>query len=236
MTMPLQHLAGQQGDQYQQAMGQANFQMHHPSILQQHHELQQHHLQQQQQQQDIRAQFHPEQYTSNPHNPYGHPGQNNMGLYDPSMIKTEPGTVGGGADTSMLNLGQNNNLAHSRTSSDASSAGGGALNAPQTQSTLQNMTHTSATLTPSTSANHTPASTTSDPAGDDAGEGSSSGVNAPALASSSTPNTTATATVNNAIDNTHSTNLDHPNTNGHNTPNPNDDVDGSSSLLTPTGD
>ncbi|KAF9272722.1 hypothetical protein BGZ74_005088, partial [Mortierella antarctica] len=195
----------------------------------QHHELQQHHLQQQQQQQDMRAQFHPDQYASHPQNPYSHPGQNNMGLYDPSMIKTEPGTVGVGADPSMLNPGSNNNLAHSRTSSDGSTAGGGTLNAPQVLPTLQNMSHTSATLTPSTSANHTPASTTSDPPGDDAGEGSSSGVNA-----SSTASNTATAI--NTTDTTHNTNLDHPNTTDHNTPNPNDDADGSSSLLTPTGD
>ncbi|KAG0335038.1 Transcriptional activator [Podila horticola] len=229
MAMPLQQHLGQQEDQYQQAMGQANFQMHHPSILQQHHELQQHHLQQQQQQQDMRAQFHPEQYTAHPQNPYSQ-GQNNMGLYDPSMIKTEPGTAVVGADPSMLNPG-NNNLAHSRTSSDGSSAGGGALNA-QVQPTLQNLTHTSATLTPSTSANHTPASTTSDPPGDDAGEGSSAGVNA-SLSSSSVSNITA---ANNTADTTHNTNLDHPNTTGHSTPNPNDDADGSSSLLTPTGD
>ncbi|KAG0017157.1 Transcriptional activator [Podila clonocystis] len=231
LTMPLQQHLGQQGDQYQQTLDQTNFQMHHPSILQQHHELQQHHLQQQQQQQDMRAQFHPEQYASHPHNPYSHPGQNNMGLYDPSMIKTEPGTVGVGADPSMLNPGHNNNLAHSRTSSDGSTAGG-ALSASQVQPTLQNMAHTSATLTPSTSANHTPASTTSDPPGDDAGEGSSSGVNAPLPLSSASNPTTA----NNTTDTTHNTNLDHPNTTGQSTPNPNDDADGSSSLLTPTGD
>ncbi|KAF9430153.1 Transcriptional activator [Podila epigama] len=201
---------------------------------------------------------HDQNSNNNSHN--GNGSNTGMGIYNnnPGVIKTEPGTAGTDSSSSMPPLNHNNthnknsnqsHPTHSRLSSDGSSVTGATATETTTSSAsstgAQSLAHhTSATLTPSTSAHHTPAaSTTSDPSEDDEdgnggrlGEGSSTGVD---IASSSLGTATSSghgvynqhqqsggSQANMINNNNINTNVDHPN----------DDANGSSSLLTPTGD